>query len=95
MNKDKILTAVAKEYGVSEAGIMSGSRIQPLAEARQMAMYLFRREVRMSVTGIARILSRHHTTVTQGVRHIGELMTVDKSVRTHHERITDELKKNT
>lgn len=93
MTKDDILTAVAKEYDVPEVSIMSHCRTQPLAEARQMAMYLFRQEVCMSVAEIARIFPRHHPTVAHGVRHIGELLTVDKYVRGHYERIMNELRK--
>lgn len=93
MTKDDILTAITEEYDISKDSLMGHCREQPLAEARQMAMYIFRQEVCMSMAEIARIFSRHHPTVAHGVRHIGELLTVDKCVRGHYERIMNELRK--
>ncbi len=93
MTKEAILLAVAKEYDVTEVDIMSHCRTQPLAEARQMAMYILHRELHMSKSGTGRIFGRSHSSVCYDVARIGDLLTVDKSVRGRYERIMNELRK--
>lgn len=93
MTKDEILTAVVREYDVPRTSIMSHCRTQPLAEARQMTMHLLHQEIHLPKSEIAQILCRHLPTVKYGIRRIRELLTVDKSVRGHYERIMNELRK--
>lgn len=93
MTKDEILAAVAREYDIPEKNLMGRCRIQLLAEARQMAMYILHRELHMSKSGTGRIFGRSHSSVCYDVTRIGDLLTVDKSVRGRYERIMNELRK--
>lgn len=47
----------------------------------------------MSKSGTGRIFGRSHSSVCYDVARIGDLLTVDKSVRGRYERIMNELRK--
>ncbi len=63
----RIVEAVAHATGFTVQEILSRSRIGPLAEARQLAMFEAR-EAGFSLNQIARAMDRDHSTVISGIR---------------------------
>lgn len=62
---------VAAEYGITFADIRGPRRSQPIARARQMAMWLAWKETQKTMTQIARAFDRHHTTVLHAIKKHG------------------------
>lgn len=82
----RILAATAESFGVSITDIEGPSRRQPLARARQVAMYLCRELTDLSLPKIGHLFgSRDHTTVLHGVNTVTKLM---KSDQTLFDRVT-------
>lgn len=63
-----VLDAVAAEFDVPAAALRGGRKTQPLAWARQAAMFLARRHTGASSVRIGQLLRRDHSTVLHGVR---------------------------
>jgi hypothetical protein len=66
-----ILAAVADACGLALADLSGPSRLQPVAEARHLAMWLARRHADASLGDIGRALRREANTVHRDVRKIG------------------------
>ena len=74
---ETILEKASSGFGFPVEQIISGSRRQPLVEARQVAMYVTRNMTNLSYPEIGRVYgNRDHTTVMHAVRkiesHMGE-----------------------
>lgn len=67
MAKD-ILAASCKVHKVSRKTVMADSRIQGIVDTRAAAMYVMRRMLGMSYTGIASFFGMTHATVLHHVR---------------------------
>jgi len=77
-----ILKTVAQHYGLSVDALLSRSRTQTLARARQLAMALAKELTCESLPMIAtQFNKRNHTTVLHACRHINELMEHDGQLR--------------
>lgn len=88
---DNIISTVADVYGVSVDDILGNSRKQPIAEARQMAMYIYRFRAKYRVIHIAELFHRKHPTVVSALGHLQSLLDVDDKVSDKHKRIMDAL----
>lgn len=76
-----IQQAVADRYGISFSDLMSPTRCKPhIARARQIAMYLARRETDCSLPRIAQAFRRHHTTVMHACRLVEAMRSEDTKV---------------
>lgn len=64
----RILAEVATVRGVSDLDILSPRRDRVAVRARQEVMYRAATETQASLTQIARVLDRNHTSVLHGVR---------------------------
>lgn len=77
----RILAATAEAFGVSIADLEGPSRRQPLARARQVAMYVCRELTDLSLPKIGKLFGgRDHTTVLHGVNTVGNLITTDETL---------------
>jgi len=77
-----ILKTVAQHYGLSVDALLSRSRTQALARARQLAMALAKELTAESLPMIAtQFNKRNHTTVLHACRHINGLMEHDGQLR--------------
>jgi chromosomal replication initiator protein len=77
----RILAATAEAFGVSIADLEGPSRRQPLARARQVAMYVCRELTDLSLPKIGKLFGgRDHTTVIHGVNTVGNLITTDETL---------------
>jgi chromosomal replication initiator protein len=79
---ERIISVVAKHYGMSEEQLVSRSRSRQIAFPRQVAMYLIREETDASLPQIGeRLGGRDHTTVMYGCDKIADRMERDDSLR--------------
>jgi len=72
--EDQLMNRVCAAYHVKREQLLSPSRIQPLATARQVWMYLLRKETRLSYPAIGKLMQREHATVMSGVRKVERQM---------------------
>lgn len=79
LTPQKIIQAVAAQYGVKMEDILGKSQNQECVAPRQVAMYLCRKELRLAFAAIGRIFSRDHSTVMTSVKYIQQQ--VDKQDR--------------
>lgn len=70
LNPTKIVHAVADVYGITFDDIVGKSQSQECSIARQMAMFLCRKELKMPFMKIGSYFSRDHSTVMSSVRQI-------------------------
>lgn len=83
----RVIKAVARHFGVAEELMYLPGRKQPLALARQLAMYLLRTECKYSFPEIGRVLGgRDHTTILYACRLIETEL--DK-----HKNVLEEIKR--
>jgi chromosomal replication initiator protein len=88
----EILDAAAQEFGVEREALLARDRRPPVAEARQVAMYLARELTEHSLPEIGRgIGGRNHTTVLHAVNRVGAAIRSDESVRIAVDRLRRRL----
>jgi len=79
-----IQKTVARHYGLSVDALLSRSRTQTLARARQVAMALAKELTEDSLPAIGKAFgNRNHTTVLHACKHVQQLMQHDGSL--HHD----------
>jgi chromosomal replication initiator protein len=77
----RILSATASAFDTTITDLEGPSRRQPLARARQVAMYLCRELTDLSLPKIGCLFgNRDHTTVMHGIKTIKELMQTDPAL---------------
>jgi chromosomal replication initiator protein len=78
----EIVDAAAQEFGVARESLLARDRRPPVAEARQVAMYLARELTEHSLPEIGRgIGGRNHTTVLHAVNRIAAAVRADVELR--------------
>jgi chromosomal replication initiation ATPase DnaA len=88
VDANEVVRCVCQSYMVSPALLLSKDRHKGVAEARQVAYWLFRTLSKMSYPEIGRALgNRDHTSVMSGVRRCLRMREEDRSF----EAFTDEL----
>ena len=60
---DEIINRVARRYGLQASDILSKTRRQPIAEARQYAMFELHNQLGMNYTAIGNFFGMDHATV--------------------------------
>ena len=91
---ERIITLTAATYGFAEADLLGTSRKQPLAQKRQIAMYLCRELTDLSLPKIGQAFGgRDHTTVLHAVDRVRSLIQSDKSVFDEVTTLTAKLRK--
>jgi chromosomal replication initiator protein len=89
---DRIIAAVADQFGVDEDRLLSTDRSRQVALPRQVAMFLIREGTNASLPQIGEALGgRDHTTVMYGVDKIASLMETDDSLRRRVSAIRETL----
>jgi chromosomal replication initiator protein len=77
LSLEQVVTVVAGYYDLSVSELRGKSRQRRLALGRQMAMYLGRKHLGLSLPEIGRYFGRDHTTVLASVRKIAGLVATD------------------
>jgi chromosomal replication initiator protein len=79
-------------YGISMDDLLSTSRAQPIAMARQVAMYLSRELTAETLPAIGRAFgNRNHTTVMHACKRTAERIAADREAADAVRRLTDSL----
>lgn len=81
-----IIEHVARYFELSLEDLYGNSRAAPIAQARQIAMYLCRELTSLSLPKIGQLIGRDHTTVMYANNKIAELMKERRSV---YNQVTD------
>ena len=88
--REAVLTAAHEEFGVSPKDILSKTRIQHIAHARQMAMHAYKAlHPTASLTAIGCDFDRDHTTVLHALEAVKRRADADPELRARLERMTD------
>jgi chromosomal replication initiator protein len=83
MSIDYIQQLVAESYGITMEEMLSRNRTAALAEARQIAMFIARKNLKLTVNQIAAAFNKKdHTTVLYACRRIEELIKTNLKVKT-------------
>ncbi len=78
MDHGRIIKACAEHFGVTVKDITTGGRTKQLALSRQVAMYLLRATLSLSLKEIGGLFgNKDHTTVLHAIKRVGDLRTND------------------
>ncbi|MEX2279437.1 MAG: chromosomal replication initiator protein DnaA [Acidimicrobiia bacterium] len=89
-----ILQATAEAYGLTVADLVSASRKQPLAQCRQVAMYLCRDLTSLSLPRIGEVFGgRDHTTVMYAIDRVKKIMETEREVYDRVQELSSNLRK--
>lgn len=89
-----ILRATAEAYGLTVADLVSSSRKQPLAQCRQVAMYLCRDLTSLSLPRIGEVFGgRDHTTVMYAIERVKKIMETEREVYDRVQELSTNLRK--
>ena len=88
----KIVELVAREWQISVDALMGRDRSQKIAEPRQVAMYLIRKETNTSLPQIGEVLGgRDHTTVMYAIDKITNEMTTRRELEKRVRNVREQL----
>jgi chromosomal replication initiator protein len=89
---DLVRSKVAEEWGVSVDGLTSKKRTKDLTVPRQVAMYLIRELLDLSLVEVGRMFGgRDHSTVIHAVNKVEEDLAGDDAFRTRVELLRGRL----
>jgi chromosomal replication initiator protein len=95
VSPDEIISATSSSFGVSTEDLVGPSRRQPLARARQVAMYLCRELTDLSLPKIGREFGgRDHTTVLHALDKVKQVMQSDKRIFDQVTALSQSLRRN-
>lgn len=88
----QILEKVAKQYNITVKDMCSKTRVSNIKTARQVAMFIMRKELSLSFPKIANEVGvKDHTTVMHGVEKIEEDIKLDFNLRDQVESIREKI----
>ncbi|MEG1778289.1 MAG: helix-turn-helix domain-containing protein, partial [Angelakisella sp.] len=91
MTVDRIITEVARTYGVTPEEVRSSKRSSMISVARQVAMYIIREVTPMSMADIGEEFNnRDHSTVVYACQQVQKNMVKDS----HYKETVDDIVKN-
>lgn len=79
INADKIIHAVAEQYGIRIEDLLGKSQTREYSLPRKLAMHLCREELKLPFMQIGTLFGRDHSTVMSGIKYIQQGL-VDKNV---------------
>ena len=88
LSVNEIIARTAEFYGVTVPAILSPERTQPLATARQMAMFLAVKLTTCSLPAIGKAFDKNHSTVHHGAGNIQKRIDVEPDLMSAMEEIT-------
>lgn len=90
---ERVVQVVACEYGIRTYAMFSRVRVERLAEARQVAMFICRKQPESKLQVIGRFFRRHHGTVIHACRRVKDRIdSKQKGFSERLARIEDKLK---
>jgi chromosomal replication initiator protein len=95
ISKEAILENISSFYKIHPNDLTGKQRTQQIAHARQITMYLLRKELNLTSTEIGRYLgNRSHATVIHAITKIGLELTKNPIVKKEIIQITEILTNN-
>ena len=92
LSPEEIRRVVAEEWGVDSEGLSSKRRTKDLTVPRQVAMYLIRELLDLSLVRIGSVFGdRDHSTVIHSVRKVEVALETDSALRTRVHKLRAEL----
>ncbi len=92
ITQDKIIQVVCNEFGFTEEDLRGNRRTQRLALGRQVAMYLIRNHLNLSLAEIGKCFGgKDHSTVIHAVEKIAQMKQTDSEFAHLLERITNKI----
>jgi chromosomal replication initiator protein len=92
LQPEEIVEAVAADYKITLEQMLGRNRAREVALPRQIAMFLLREELNLSLPQIGQALGgRDHTTVMYGSDKINDLIEQDERLRKRVSRIREKL----
>ncbi len=88
---DRILGEVSAEFKVSVEDMKAESRLEPIAVARHVAMWILRTHMGMTLQAIGKQFGRGHDTVFYAVKRVNERFDVYPGFRQQVQEITQRL----
>lgn len=92
VNFEMITQSVSDYYKIDPDAIFAKSRKREISDARQMVMFLARRDAKMPVTAIGTRLSRTHATVLHACRNIEERLSLEAKLRDDLQKIEEMMR---
>lgn len=83
------LERAARFYGLPVELVICHRRQQPLVRARQVGMWLAHRSTTATLTQIARVFDRDHTTVIHGIAVVERLRGHDRDFKTETDTLIE------
>ena len=87
-----IAETIANHYGIDTDDLYGKSRKREISDARQLLMFLAKRDAQLSSTNIGLRLARNHATVLHACKQIKERLSVEKQFQAELAAIEKELK---
>ena len=87
-----IISETAKAYDLPVGHILSADRREPVETARQLAMYVARKQTTRSLPEIAAVFGKTHETVIHATRNIEKRLDVENSLRGKLNAVIDVLR---
>lgn len=91
VNIKSIMELVCSETNVDEKDLVSSSRQRPVAQARQIAMYLCRQYTKEPLATIGMAFGKNHATVMHACKTVVNLIDTDKNVWKLVEKLKSQL----
>jgi chromosomal replication initiator protein len=89
---NRIIKTCAEHFGVTVREITNGGRTKQLALARQVAMYVLRSTLSLSLKEIGGLFgNKDHTTVMHAVKRVGDLRIKDPAFASRLEKLAKEI----
>jgi chromosomal replication initiator protein len=82
-----ILQAVAEQFGTTVEMLKHETRVSGIVRARQVAMYLLRRDAELSTTEVGALLNRDHTTVIHGTNQVTRQLSSNAAIHGKNDRL--------
>jgi chromosomal replication initiator protein len=89
---DKIFAAIEKKYDVDKSELTGKSRVQNVAQARHVAIYLIRTITEMSLPNIGKLFNRDHSTVISSIDSIEKKIASSPAMEIEINELIKEIK---
>ena len=92
LDPGQIIDAISQHYHIPRDQILGKRRSKPIAQARQMTMYMLRTELELSLPQVGILIGgRDHTTVLYACNKLSQLIEEDADIRRSYLMIRDAL----
>jgi chromosomal replication initiator protein len=92
ISPQKVIQVIHHHFSIKKSDLLGGRRTKNLVVPRQIAMYLLKSEIGLSLERVGELLGgRDHTTVMHGVKQIESALSTDEQIRKEIQLIKQEL----